>query len=62
MTPLISVIIPVYKVEPYLRKCTDSVLGQSYSNLEILYSASLPTYYFHKAKSIFTLDVNNHNG
>lgn len=33
---LISVIIPVYNVEPYLRKCIDSVIGQTYTNLEIL--------------------------
>ena len=32
----ISIIIPVYNVEPYLNKCLDSVLNQSYSNLEIL--------------------------
>lgn len=32
----ISVIIPVYKVEPYLRRCVDSVLGQTYQNLEII--------------------------
>ena len=35
-TPLISVIIPVYNVEDYLRECLDGVVGQSYSNLEIL--------------------------
>lgn len=34
--PLISIIIPVYKVEQYLRKCVDSVLNQTYHNLEIL--------------------------
>jgi len=34
--PLISVIIPVYKVEPYLRKCLDSVLAQTYANLQII--------------------------
>lgn len=34
--PLITVIIPVYNVEPYLRKCVDSVIAQSYPNLEIL--------------------------
>jgi glycosyltransferase involved in cell wall biosynthesis len=33
---MISVIIPVYNVEPYLRKCLDSVLNQSYRDLEIL--------------------------
>lgn len=35
-TPLISVIVPVYKVEPYLRKCLDSIIGQTYRNLEII--------------------------
>ncbi|MBO6159012.1 MAG: glycosyltransferase [Firmicutes bacterium] len=34
--PLISVLIPVYQVEPYLRACLDSVFAQSYPNLEIL--------------------------
>ena len=33
---MISVIIPVYKVAPYLRKCIDSVINQTYRNLEIL--------------------------
>ena len=33
---MISVIIPVYNVEPYLRKCLDSVVNQTYRNLEIL--------------------------
>jgi glycosyltransferase involved in cell wall biosynthesis len=32
----ISIIIPVYNVEQYLEQCICSVLGQSYSNLEIL--------------------------
>lgn len=32
----ISIIIPVYNVEPYIRKCLDSVLEQTYTNLEIL--------------------------
>ena len=32
----VSVIIPVYNVEPYLRKCLDSVIGQTYENLEII--------------------------
>ena len=36
MKPLISVIIPVYNVEKYLPKCLDSVIGQTYKNLEII--------------------------
>ena len=32
----ISIIIPVYKVEAYLPKCLDSVLQQTYRNLEII--------------------------
>lgn len=33
---LISVIVPVYKTEPYLAKCIESILDQTYSNLEII--------------------------
>lgn len=33
---IISVIIPVYKVEPYLRQCIDSVINQTYQSLEII--------------------------
>ena len=36
MDDLISVIIPVYKVEPYLLRCVQSVLDQTYHNLEII--------------------------
>ena len=32
----ISVIIPVYKVEPYLRQCVDSVLSQTYESIEVI--------------------------
>ncbi len=35
-TPLISVIIPVYNVEKYLHRCLDSVIAQTYQNLEII--------------------------
>jgi glycosyltransferase involved in cell wall biosynthesis len=34
--PLVSVIIPIYKVEQYLRECVDSVIAQTYTNLEII--------------------------
>lgn len=33
---LISIIIPVYKVEEYLEKCIESVLKQTYTNLQII--------------------------
>lgn len=33
---MISVIVPVYKVEPYLNQCVESILCQTYSDLEIL--------------------------
>lgn len=34
--PAVSVIIPVYKVEPYLHRCVDSVLAQSFTDIEII--------------------------
>lgn len=33
---LISIIIPIYNVEKYIRKCIDSVINQTYKNLEII--------------------------
>lgn len=33
---LISIIIPVYNVEKYLEKCVDSIINQTYKNLEII--------------------------
>lgn len=34
--PLISVIVPIYNVECYLKTCIDSIVNQTYSNLEII--------------------------
>ena len=34
--PLISVIVPIYNVAPWLPRCLDSIVGQTYKNLEIL--------------------------
>ncbi len=34
--PKITVIVPVYNVEPYLKKCVDSIICQTYKNLEII--------------------------
>ncbi len=36
MKELVSIVIPVYNVEKYLNRCVDSVVNQTYQNLEIL--------------------------
>lgn len=36
MNNKISIIVPIYNVELYLRKCVDSILTQTYKNLEII--------------------------
>lgn len=36
MKPLISVIVPIYKVEKYLEMCVESLIHQTYTNLQII--------------------------
>ena len=36
MNPLVSIVAPVYKVEPYLSQCIESVINQSYGNWELI--------------------------
>ena len=36
MDKLISVIVPIYKIEPYIRQCIESILSQTYRELEII--------------------------
>ena len=36
MTQKISVIVPIYKVEKYLKRCIDSILNQTYKNIEVI--------------------------
>lgn len=34
--PIVSVIVPVYKVERYIHKCVDSILNQSFTDFEVI--------------------------
>lgn len=36
VTPVVSIVVPVYNVEKYLRECVDSILSQTYSQYEVL--------------------------
>lgn len=36
MEPLLSIIVPIYNVEKYLERCIDSIINQTYKNLEII--------------------------
>lgn len=36
LNKIISVIIPVYNVENYIEKCLNSIVNQTYNNLEII--------------------------
>ena len=36
MTPIVSIVIPVYNTEAYLRECLDSILGQTLRELEVI--------------------------
>lgn len=36
LSPTISIIVPVYRVEPYLRRCVDSILGQTFQDFELI--------------------------
>lgn len=36
MKPLVSIIVPVYKVEKYLDRCVESLVNQTYKNIEII--------------------------
>ena len=46
--PLISIIVPVYNVESYLRMCLDSIEHQTYSNIEVLLIRKMEDYLMHE--------------
>ena len=64
MYPLVSIIIPVYNTEKYLRTCLDSALNQIYSNIEIIvindcstdHSQAIIDYYFSMNNNIKVVD------
>ena len=33
--PLVTIVVPVYNVEPYLRRCLDSILAQTFADYEV---------------------------
>ena len=65
--PKISVIIPIYNVEKYLSKCLDSVINQTYKNLEIILindgstdkSGDICDYYANKDNRIVAIHQEN---
>ena len=34
--PLVTIIVPVYNVEKYVKKCVESIISQTYQNIEII--------------------------
>lgn len=36
MRPMVSIIVPIYNAEQYLRRCVDSILNQEYTDFELL--------------------------
>ena len=65
--PLISIIVPIYRVEKYISKCLDSILSQTYKNLEIILvndgsdddSISIAKYYAKKDNRIVIIEEDN---
>lgn len=65
--PLVSIIVPIYNTQRYLKKCLDSICNQSFSNIEILLvndgstdeSLSIITEYEKMDNRLSVIDHNN---
>ena len=57
MKPKISVIVPVYNVEKYIDKCLDSLLNQTYKNMELIIVNDCST---DNSKKIIEKKIKNH--
>ncbi|MBF7046561.1 glycosyltransferase family 2 protein, partial [Campylobacter volucris] len=65
--PLITIIIPIYNVAPYLRECLDSAINQTYKNLDIILvddgstdeSLDIALEYLNKDERIFLISKEN---
>ncbi|EPC9468253.1 glycosyltransferase family 2 protein [Campylobacter lari] len=61
--PLITIIIPIYNVAPYLRECLDSVINQTYKDLDIILvddgSLDMSLEYLNKDERIFLISKEN---
>ncbi len=65
--PMVSIVIPIYNVEEYLKECLDSVIKQKYSNLDIILvddgsndkSLDIALEYLNKDERIFLISKEN---
>lgn len=65
---LISIVVPVYKVEKYLRRCIDSIISQTYTHFELILvddgspddCPSICDDYVNKYKNIFVIHKENY--
>ena len=68
--PEVSVIVPVYNAEKYLRRCVDSILNQTFEDFELILvndgskdsSADICDYYSEKDKRIIVIKKNKGGG